>query len=387
MKRQSGEQYTTFVKRITDYKKKGMINYEEWGDALLGAENPYCSENLRKAFRIVDLVVDKFDEDGEESDETILQELETLKVDLFKERVKLRDQRRELGKLHTRQARFEHLVELLEERLNEVGTLPRNIQYKPSTEHIEPNRGGVLIVSDLHYGIRVDNAFNYFDKEVAEARLQELADKTIRHCKGHRVNCLNIELLGDLVSGTIHTGIRVQQEEDIIQQIIDCSELLAEFINVLSEHIETVNVYGVYGNHGRTEANKHDGVNRENYERLIYHFLKNRVSGVRFVDSYGEDFIKYEAFGKTFVITHGDKDKMGSAVAAYSRMFGALVDEVHMGHFHEFKETNEYDIPVIVNGSIIGSDDYAVSIRKVSKPCQVLKIYGEDECLYKLILK
>nr|DAE87401.1 MAG TPA: DNA polymerase II small subunit [Caudoviricetes sp.] len=378
MERKEKETYKSYLTRIINAKENGQITYDEMGDFLVD-DNRWVSDNWRKFYYIAKEVVKKLDEDIEYTQDDAIREMEDMKIELYKEKVKLRDQRRELNKLHTKQARFENLVEVVKERLEDIGTLPREKYYKP----LEKEKGATLIVSDLHYGIKVDNQFNYYDTEVAEDRLKQLTNKTIQYCKKHDVSHLNIELLGDLISGSIHTGVRVQQEEDIIQQIIDCAELLSNMVNDLAEHIENVTVYSVYGNHGRTESNKHDAINRENYERLIYYFMKNRVKGVRFIDSQGEDFIKYYDFGKTFVISHGDKDKQASAIEVYSKMLGEQIGEVHLGHWHEFKEIGN----VIVNGSVVGSDDYAVSIRKHSKPCQVLKVYGEDECTYKLILE
>ena len=378
MERKEKETYKSYLTRIINAKENGQITYKEMGDFLVD-DNRWVSDNWRKFYYIAKEVVKKLDEDIEYTQDDVIREMEDMKIEIYKEKVKLRDQRRELNKLHTKQARFENLVEVIKERLEEIGTLPREKYYK----QLDKGKGATLMVSDLHYGIKVDNQFNYYDTEVAEDRLKQLTNKTIQYCKKHDISHLNIELLGDMVSGTIHTGVRVQQEEDIIQQIIDCAELLSNMVNDLAEHVENVTVYSVYGNHGRTESNKHDAINRENYERLIYYFMKNRVKGVRFIDSQGEDFIKYYDFGKTFVISHGDKDKQTTSIETYSKMLGEQVGEVHLGHFHEFKEIGN----VIVNGSIVGSDDYAVSIRKHSKPCQVLKVYGEDECTYKLILE
>lgn len=378
MERKENETYKSYLTRIINAKENGQITYDEMGDFLVD-DNRWVSDNWRKFYYIAKEVVKKLDEDIEYTQDDVIREMEDMKIEIYKEKIKLRDQRRELNKLHTKQARFENLVEVIKERLEEIGALPREKYYK----QLDKEKGATLIVSDLHYGIKVDNQFNYYDTEVAEDRLKQLTNKTIKYCKKHDISHLNIELLGDMVSGTIHTGVRVQQEEDIIQQIIDCAELLSNMVNDLAEHVENVTVYSVYGNHGRTESNKHDSINRENYERLIYYFMKNRVKGVRFIDSQGEDFIKYYDFGKTFVISHGDKDKQATSIETYSKMLGEQVGEVHLGHFHEFKEIGN----VIVNGSIVGSDDYCVSIRKHSKPCQVLKVYGEDECTYKLILE
>lgn len=381
MDRKQGEKYLSFLNRVIDAKVNNRITYDEMGNSLI-EDNRWCSENWRKFIYPFQPILNKLNDDIciEESDMKNI--LDNEKQEIYKEKVKLRDQRRELNKLLMQEARFENLKEVMCERLEDIGTLPQNKYFKP----LSKRKGATLICSDWHLGIEVDNQFNVYNVDVAKDRVLQLTNKTTQYCKQHGITDLNVELLGDFVSGTIHTSVRVQQEEDIIQQIIDCSEIISEMINSLSEHIPNVTVYSVYGNHGRISSNKTDSVNRENYERLIYYYVKLRVKNVKFIDSYGEDFIKYNSFGKTFVISHGDKDKVANAVSTYQKMFKENIDELHMGHYHEFKETCEYDIPVIINGSLVGCDDYALSIRKVSKPCQILKIYGDDECTYKLVL-
>lgn len=382
MNRRDGEKYKSYLTRVIDAKKNNRITYEEMGNLLVD-DNRWSGDNWRKAFYTLQPILEKLNEDVDITESDVINEIENSKQDIYKEKVKLRDQRRELNKLLMQEARFENLKEVMCERLEEIGTLPRDKYHTP----VGNIKGATLICSDWHIGINVDNQFNQYNMDIAQDRVNQLTSKTIQYCKQHGITDLNIELLGDFVSGTIHTSVRVQQEEDIIQQIIDCSEMISNMVNDLAEHIEHVTVYSVYGNHGRVTSGKHDSINRENYERLIYHYVKSRVKGVKFIDSYGEDFIKYNSFGKTFVVAHGDKDKIGDIASTYSKMLGEQIGEVHIGHWHNFKETNEFDIPVVVNGSLVGSDDYAVSIRKVSKPCQVLKIYGDvDECTYKLIL-
>lgn len=381
MERKDGEKYKSFLSRVIEAKASGNITYDEMGDLLVD-DNRWSSENWRKGYYILKSIVERLDKDTEITQSDVIAELEQKKNEIYKETVKLRDQRRELNKLKTSQARFENLKDVIVERLDDIGTLPRDRYFVKS----DTRKGATLICSDWHIGAEIDNQFNAYNVDIAKDRVRQLTDKAIMYCKQHSITDLNVELGGDFVNGTIHTSCRVQQEEDIIQQIIDCSEIISNMINDLAENIENITIYSVFGNHGRVISGKHDSVNRENFERLIYHYVKSRVKDVKFIDSHGEDFIKYHAFGKTFVLAHGDKDKLGSVVDTYSSMFKEHIDEVHIGHFHSFKEISEYDTTVIVNGSIMGSDDYAVSIRKTGKPLQVLRVYGDDDCTYKIIL-
>lgn len=50
-----------------------------------------------------------------------------------------------------------------------------------------------------------------------------------------------------------------------------------------------------------------------------------------------------------------------------------------MGHTHHLQVEESGQTTVIVNGSVVGADDYAVKIRKYTKPSQVLHIISEND--------
>ena len=259
----------------------------------------------------------------------------------------------------------------------------KNITYEPYKD-VE----AVLQISDIHYGIEINNSVNVFNKRIAQIRLETLAHRVVDYCTTHKVNILNIELLGDLISGYINVSNRVEQEEDLISQIIEVSNLLSSTINYLCSKIPTVNLYCVFGNHSRVNPNKKEHLNRENYERLIFKYIEMQTKGIaNFVTSENEDYLWYElGNGTKIVCTHGDKDTLSNIVTNYIALLGFVPNEIHLGHYHNFKIIEENDITVVVNGSIVGTDDYAVSIRKNTKPCQVLRVYDRDISTYTIKL-
>lgn len=57
---------------------------------------------------------------------------------------------------------------------------------------------------------------------------------------------------------------------------------------------------------------------------------------------------------------------------------------IHLAHFHQYTDVNDCDIYTTVNGSLCGTDDYALTLRKITKPAQNFIIYGDDRCIYSL---
>ena len=65
-------------------------------------------------------------------------------------------------------------------------------------------------------------------------------------------------------------------------------------------------------------------------------------------------------------------------------MYKVVPDEIHLGHTHSYKDINDCDIMVTVNGSLQGTDDYAIRCRKNTNPSQNLIIYDDDRFIIPL---
>ena len=70
--------------------------------------------------------------------------------------------------------------------------------------------------------------------------------------------------LGDLVSGRIHTTIRIDNQIDAVTQVIEVSEILAEFIANIANYTDVhIKYYDTLDNHSRLEPNKENSVELE----------------------------------------------------------------------------------------------------------------------------
>ena len=385
LKRDNNESYTRYLKRVVQAVREKTITYDEMGDCLLGEDNVYCHDNLRKMFYALNVIADRLDDDCVITDKELIDEIQKQKDELFKETVKLRDKKREIRNDLRKMARYENLEQVLIEKLGKQTEkiIEKSVDYKPMID-VEAS----LLVSDIHYGIEINNSVNKYNKDIAEERLWKLFRYAFSYCKLNQVSTLNIELLGDLISGTINVSNRVEQEEDLIEQIIDIADILSKCINYLSKNIPNVNVRCVFGNHSRVNPNKKDNLNRENYERLIFKYIQLKTNGINeFMTSGKEDYLVYSLQDSRIIVcTHGDKDIKSNILTNYNSILGFVPDEIHLGHWHAYEEKDDNSTEIVVNGSVVGTDDYALSIRKNTQPCQILKIYGDNVCTYKIML-
>lgn len=366
-------------------------NKKDWNKAVQDLNINMHPDSLRKSFNvgkysgynIYKYMQDKIENNSSNIDSEI-KRLEELREKEYQERVKLQDANREKRKYLRDFSRVETIIEYIENKIENRKpiTINRDLSYL--------NNGvneACLLVSDIHASATVDSQFNKYDTNILKDRLTMLADKTIKNCKKDNVNKLNVEILGDSITGIIHGSTIAQAQDDVIDQIFIVCEALEEFILKLYYYIPNINVYIVYGNHGRVHSNKTDGANKENFERLIAPYLRKDLKNttIKIIDGGYEDFILYQlSDGRNIVATHGTNDKYLTANKDFAQLLEVPIYEVHMGHLHNPIEING----TVVNGSVMGSDDYSISIRKHTPPIQVLKVYCENDTItYKLNLE
>ena len=360
----------------------------DWGKAKTDLNSEYHQDTIRKSFgvgkysgySVYKFMQDKI-EKGFLTDEEAIR-LEALREKEYKERVKLQDANREKRKVLRDFSRLESIQEYIEIKLDEREPKP----FKGCSYKIKNGNEASVLVSDLHAGATVDSIFNFYDLDTLKTRMEEFSSKIISFCKRDNVDLLHAEFLGDFITGIIHGSTIAQAQEDVIDQIIDVSDILVDFIKSLRKEIPCVKTYFVYGNHGRTSPNKSDRAYKENFERLISSIIRKdlRKTDIKVIDGGYEDFITYTLRdSKLIVATHGTNDNPTMINKNFSKLLGKDVYETHMGHLHDYKEGNGN----VINGSVMGSDDYSISHRWKSKPTQVLKVYyGDDVVTYKITL-
>lgn len=386
LKKRDGESKNSFIFRVYDSKlQNNMTNNDckEFINKELGTE--YAESTLRGIYKVI---AEYKEELIESKDNDLIKEIEEKRIELEKEKVKYRDQKREYMNFIRQEARWENLRDCL---LDEVKNINHKIPLELDCINFSISQGNkaCLLISDLHIGSMIDTNINKYSMEVAQERLNELESKTISYCRLHGVEELNVELLGDLISGIIHISTRLYNEENIIQQTIKCSEMLGRFICNIANNIHKINIYYSVGNHGRCVANYKEHLDEENFEYLIKWYLQGRlekISNIEFKDNEIDDEIAIiNIFDKKIASVHGHKDKPQRALDKLRGFTGVMVNEIHMGHLHNFQIKDG----VLINGCMSGVDKYSQSMRFNNEPSQVLKIYysNGDECIHNINLK
>lgn len=86
--------------------------------------------------------------------------------------------------------------------------------------------------------------------------------------------------------------------------------------------------------------------------------------------------------GNNVFAAHGHKDSPSNVVQNFTMMFNIKPDIVLLGHRHTNGLTTVYDTKVIESGCVSGSDQFALSIRKVNRPEQTVSVISDkSDCV------
>lgn len=308
------------------------------------------------------------------------------------ERTKNRDILNQANAYLRRISREDTIVEIARDFALEMSSkklLP--IYFADDKESIGDNEA-ILCISDWHYGIEIDNYWNKYNTDIAKDRICKLRDMTIQRCLDNGVGVLHVVNLSDLIAGRIHAQIRYQSRVDVITQAMEISEILAEFLTDLSKYFK-IEYRDCLDNHSRIEPNKKESMDLESLVRIITWYLKERLKSTDIDihdNEFGEDIISFNVLGHRVCAVHGDKDKPETVIKNLTLMTKEHWDLILSAHRHHFSADETNETLVVSNGSLMGTDSYAASLRLSSLPTQNLIICTEDnvaECIYRLIIK
>ena len=394
LKRMDGETDLSYHKmliysKILD-KTLSDVSYQELSDLLYGQHysEDVCRRLAYGSCRTLQLM-DKERVAGC-MDKDIIDEIEMKRIELMKERQRFFDQRAAFNKLVRERARQEELNDIIVRAVNE-GSLPA-LDYIPVSV-AESDNDLIVSLNDIHYGANVDNYWCKYNSDVCREMFGRYLERIIQIAQTHHSeNCI-VWANGDLISGSIHHTIQVSNKENVIEQIMGVSELIAEFLAILSRHFNSVKFISVAGNHSRIDQ-KDRAVAQERLDDLVEWYLKPRLKEFANVEiGYGEkiDATMYvmNVRGQNYVGIHGDYDPSPAHIQSLQTMVAKPVHAVLLGHKHHNQINMVQGIRTVMAGSFMGMDDFCISRRIYGKPEQMVCVCGNRGivCSYDIDLK
>lgn len=307
------------------------------------------------------------------------------------ERVKLSDERALLNRQIREKTRFDSMLDLAKEISKDFNMVKPLLSKEPILKSGE--KEAVLLLSDLHIGIVNDNHWNKYDIEEMYKRMSFLRSRITQITMDSSVKKINVCLLGDVVSGIIHSTIRLENREDIVKQCLIASEVISELLSHLATLFE-VDFYMSIGNHGRVSSNKSESLDKENFEYFIKEMISLRcsnVEGLKILNNpIDDEIISFSVFDKFLVCSHGDKfGNLSNYIPKITSMLRQVPDYVCIGHLHNHVENSYGSTELIVNPSFSGVDTYAKNLGLIGRPSQKMIVFSKEygkECTHQIYL-
>jgi hypothetical protein len=284
-------------------------------------------------------------------------------------------------------ARYQETVEELESQLGVALSLGK---AKPAATPLSvptTNRATAVafaLASDWHVEETVEaesvNGLNEFNLKIAEQRIEKFFKTVVRLTEiergGADIDTLVFWIGGDTLSGFIHEELRETNELSPTQTLLWLQEQFAKGLTTLRGHFKKILVPTSYGNHGRTTIKPRHATGAANsYEWLLYKILESRFSDEQIQWQVANSYHNLmTVFDKRIRFHHGDGLKyqggiggltipVEKAIASWNKS-PARADIDIFGHWHTFQQNRNW----LCNGSLIGHNAYAVSIKAPYEP-------------------
>lgn len=326
-------------------------------------------------------------------EDSYFKELQIQKQSLEKEKIKVRDERNELNRVIREEARKESYKDQVLRSISEYQGNPLLYdENKQFTGILKTDNDLIISCTDIHAGIEIDNYFNKFNEEVLRDRFNQYLDKIFEVQIRHGSENAYV-ILSELVSGIIHNELRIENNQNLIEQFLSVTNYISQFLAELSYHFNTVNVYICPGNHSRISPKKEDSLKGENIDHLAIPFLEAKLQNfknIKFNENKIEESIAmFSVRNNVVMASHGDKESPNNVVQKFTLLFGIRPALVYLGHRHTNGLTTVYQTKVVESGTLAGTDNYALDLRLHSKPSQTISVVTENglDCLYDVQFK
>jgi len=208
----------------------------------------------------------------------------------------------------------------------------------------------VAVLGDLHFGdvVETDRGDVVYDMDTATQAVHTFAEKCRRikrlESEYTQFDDCHLVLLGDLATGThIYSGQVHDIEAFLADHVTQATQALLDLVETLADVFETVQVYGVLGNHGLDRASAARG---SNTDLLVYRWLDDSlrrigVDNVQLQIAESTHHLNTTIRGWTVHIRHGqDGQRHIDKTAASSRDWRGWRDKHRFdiamrGHWHD----------------------------------------------------
>lgn len=311
---------------------------------------------------------------------------------------KLQNEKRELQKVkaqvqtekleYSRWLREEARDELITEKIcNAVSSLPP----LDIPQHISFNynsRAYALVFGDEHYGVEYElkglfgDILNAYSPEIFEKRMWDLFDQTVDVIQRENIDILNVFSMGDFSDGILRTSQLMKLRYGVVDGTIKYADFISNWLNELTKYVQ-VKYQSTNGNHTelRMLGQPKGTFTEDNMGKVVSEFIKARLKdnpNFEYIEN-PTGYIYAELVGNPILGIHGEVKNMANAIREFSSIYGIQIKYLLAGHLHHNKSEEVGVNQEVINiGSIIGIDNYSLSLRKTSNASAKLLVFEQD---------
>ena len=290
------------------------------------------------------------------------------------------------------------LKEMMDESISKANPLTVEITPRKTTKKasLQKERATLwLEFSDLQLGTLITEeelgGINEHNWDIWKKKISiwktEVLKQIDNYKKIYQLDKIVIACLGDMVEGqNIFRGQGWKIDRHVVDQAImgamDTAACFTE-IMMLNEDLK-FEVLEVFGNHGRI-GHKGDSPYSCSMDKVYQRMLEAQLKGVKNLKNYTYHnneswFYLANIYGWNHLLLHGDQgmskikpnkptvDGLEKGIVQYNQMFQQQVHFLHCGHFHTPINWSFNSSQILVNGSFIGTSDFAATQMVASSP-------------------
>lgn len=358
-------------------------DYSELAPYVYGQS--YSTDVARRMFYGSCKTLQIMDSASEEAQgERVLDQLTAKKIDLQKERYKLETEKREYSRWMREDARDDLYVEKI------INSIRENIGQQAEIRDIpivHNGREGVLCIADAHFGkdFKIYGVFNEvineYSPEIFYSRMEMLYNSVVDTVRKEGLTQIRVYNLGDSVDGFLRHSQLWTLRYGVIDSAILFGNYMGDWLRKLSSVVNVVYAQ-TDGNHD--ELRLLDGRKGQHLNESAGKIVRNCIK-LKNEDNPNFEMIEnntgliYDVVcGFGILGIHGEVKDMAKAISEFECMYDVGISYLIGGHMHNEKYQNcGIRKGTIGAGSLVGIDDFSVSIRKAADATSSMIIFEE----------
>lgn len=317
--------------------------------------------------------------------ESRLSDIEEQKREIDKARMKLQTEKLEYNRWLREEARDEMIAEKIVTAVKELQ--PLDVPKPIITD--KPSRSAVLAFGDEHFSTEFTiyglygEIINSYSPEIFEQRMWDLFYKVVDIIKKEDLTTLYVFALGDFTDGILRCSQLMKLRYGVVEGTVKYANFISNWLNELSKYVN-IKYQMVFGNHSelRMLGQPKGTFKDDNTGLFVREIIKTRLEDnpnfEMTINPTGLIFDNIEGFNVLAI--HGEVRNMENAIKDFSNTYNTNIQILIGGHMHHYKaETVGVNREVINVPSVIGIDDYSMTLNKTSNPGASLFLIEENK--------